>query len=122
MTSGATEYARGTDLEQYRSIHFASDGLVDIDVPTSGGWGWRVYTRLQDGEAPGEPNQPFPDTQHWMSAGDASFERWRDSSGDYHTTGDGEVAGFWFSFRTQDPGPLGQPWFPAGSGQHDGPA
>jgi hypothetical protein len=122
VTSGATEYARGTDIEQFRGAHFLGDGGVDIPVPPAGRWGWRVYTRLQDGEAPGEPNQPFPDTQHWMSADAAVFERYRDSSGAYTDTGEGDTAGFWFSFRSTDPGPLGQPPFPADTNEHNSPA
>lgn len=113
---------RDGDLEQYRGGHFLGDGLVSIDVPSSGRWGWRIYNRLQDGEAPGEPNQPWPDTEHWASAQEPLFERSRDASGDYLTTGEGDSAGFWFSFRSVDPGPVAQPDFPAGSGEHGSPA
>lgn len=109
-------------IEQYRGIHFLGDGAVGIDVPIAGSWGWRVYTRMQDGENPGEPNQPFPHTQHWMSAGDPAFDRSRDSLGAFHDVGEGDTAGFWFSYRTDDPGPGEQPPFPPGSGEHKSPA
>lgn len=57
-----------------------------------------------------------------MSSGEPAWERYRDASGAYTSTGEGDTAGFWFSFRSTDPGPLNQPYFPAGTGEFSAPA